>query len=95
MTCTTKLDIYITIASHKRNRVCEMCIILLISQGVDQVEVYIFFSSSVQETELVLKRELGLEGASQMDTSSSHLPPVPQRYTLLSLSFSFSLPFTD
>ena len=33
----------------------------------------------VQETEQVLKRELGLEGASQMDTSSSNLPPVPQR----------------
>jgi hypothetical protein len=35
----------------------------------------------VQETEQVLKRELGLEGASQMDTSSSNLPPVPQSDT--------------
>ena len=43
----------------------------------------------LQETEQVLKRELGLEGASQMDTSP-HLPPVPQRYVSLSLYLSLS-----
>lgn len=40
-----------------------------------------------QETEQALKRELGLEGGSQMDTSHSHsplLPPVPQRSVSLS-----------